>query len=85
MTEIILNDRAKVKVLNAVMKAECDLIDRIRINAVNAKNYLLEPEDITKEKSLRDTYAALYGLCCDLDLDEFYNEWLEESAEYEEE
>lgn len=85
MTEIILNDRAKVKVLNAVMKAECDLIDQIRINAVNAKNYLLEPEDINKEKSLRDTYAALYGLCCDLNLDEFYNEWREESAEYEEE
>lgn len=86
MTEIILNDCAKMKVLNAVMKAECDLIDRIRINAVNAKNYLLEPEeDISKEKSLRDTYAALYGLCCDLDLDEFYNEWREGPAEYEEE
>lgn len=85
MTEIILNDRAKVKVLNAVMKAECDLIDQIRLNAVNEKNDLLKAEDITKEASLREAYAALYKLCCDLDLDEFYNEWHEESAEYEEE
>lgn len=85
MTEIILNDCAKVKVLNAVMKAECDLIDQIRLNAVNEKNDLLKAEDITKEASLREAYAALYKLCCDLDLDEFYNEWREESAEYEEE
>lgn len=85
MTEIILSDCAKLTVLNAVMKAECDLIDQIRINAINEKIKLLKAEDITKEASLRDTYAALYGLCCDLDLDEFYNEWREESAEFEEE
>lgn len=85
MTEIILSDCAKLTVLNAVMKAECDLIDQIRINAINEKIKLLKAEDITKEASLREAYAALYKLCCDLDLDEFYNEWREEPAEFEEE
>lgn len=77
MTKIEMNDSAKAAILNATLKAEVELIEMVRENALEEDGTYGLPQKCLKEAEYRAIYMALYSLCDRLGLRDFYDEWRE--------
>lgn len=83
MAEIFLSDSAKAQVLNSVLHAERNYIERVQDNAERERDGTIKEKHRALEQRYRDIYAAMYRLCCNLGLGELYRDWRDERT-YEE-
>lgn len=60
MTEIFLSDSAKAQVLNSVLHAEINYIERVQDNAERERDGTIKEKHKALEQRYRDIYARIW-------------------------